>query len=337
MTRWRFRKSSNDVSRAGPSRVVLHFVLHPQHHDHIKFTPCHVYVSSDKQRFVFGNRFHFRATIGSLGMFLSTVSMLIIRRYEKLNKKLETERVVSKFVASVIFCPRCFRRVRDVYIRVLACAVSMYKSERAFWHKRRASDGWRWLGATDWFRCLLVQDRYCRRRPAPRGWPHRLRATRPAPQPPHSPTEVMKTYYWQDTNTEVGLFVVLPGLHAGAPYMMPGQQLYAQGPPPTYDQALTHPAIMGQPVRFTMPTILTMLEVFILQICSKILLCCGCIINWHLRLHGLFYKQYYNSRRHVLLKSKWFFPYLATSQNSPVQRFFDLWQHPKCPGYNGFF
>lgn len=41
---------------------------------------------------------------------------------------------------------------------------------------------------------------------------------------------------------------VLPGLPAGAPYMVPGQQLYAQGPPPTYDQALTHPAIVGQPV-----------------------------------------------------------------------------------------
>lgn len=38
---------------------------------------------------------------------------------------------------------------------------------------------------------------------------------------------------------------VVPG---GAPYgMFPSQaQLYAQGPPPTYDQALTHPAIMGQ-------------------------------------------------------------------------------------------
>ena len=31
--------------------------------------------------------------------------------------------------------------------------------------------------------------------------------------------------------------------------MIPGQaQLYPQGPPPTYDQALTHPAIVGQPV-----------------------------------------------------------------------------------------
>lgn len=31
--------------------------------------------------------------------------------------------------------------------------------------------------------------------------------------------------------------------------MFPSQaQLYAQGPPPTYDQALTHPAIMSQQV-----------------------------------------------------------------------------------------
>ncbi|KAF2895632.1 hypothetical protein ILUMI_10542 [Ignelater luminosus] len=41
---------------------------------------------------------------------------------------------------------------------------------------------------------------------------------------------------------------VLPGIPTAAPYMVPGQQLYAQGPPPTYDQALTHPAIVGQPV-----------------------------------------------------------------------------------------
>ncbi|XP_019764474.1 DAZ-associated protein 2 isoform X1 [Dendroctonus ponderosae] len=33
----------------------------------------------------------------------------------------------------------------------------------------------------------------------------------------------------------------------GSPYVIPGQtQIYPQGPPPTYDQTLTHPAIVGQ-------------------------------------------------------------------------------------------
>lgn len=42
---------------------------------------------------------------------------------------------------------------------------------------------------------------------------------------------------------------MVPGVHGAAPYMLPGQApLYPQGPPPTYDQALTHPAIVGQPV-----------------------------------------------------------------------------------------
>ncbi|XP_022913664.1 DAZ-associated protein 2 [Onthophagus taurus] len=42
---------------------------------------------------------------------------------------------------------------------------------------------------------------------------------------------------------------VVPGIHGAAPYMIPGQaQIYPQGPPPTYDQALTHPAIVGQPI-----------------------------------------------------------------------------------------
>jgi len=42
---------------------------------------------------------------------------------------------------------------------------------------------------------------------------------------------------------------MVTGVHGAAPYMIPGQaQLYPQGPPPTYDQALTHPAIVGQPM-----------------------------------------------------------------------------------------
>lgn len=42
----------------------------------------------------------------------------------------------------------------------------------------------------------------------------------------------------------------MPGIPGASPYMIPGQaQIYPQGPPPTYDQALTHPAIVGQPVR----------------------------------------------------------------------------------------
>lgn len=46
-------------------------------------------------------------------------------------------------------------------------------------------------------------------------------------------------------------FLVVPGIPTGSPYVIPGQtQIYPQGPPPTYDQALTHPAaIVGQPVR----------------------------------------------------------------------------------------
>ncbi|XP_044744409.1 DAZ-associated protein 2 isoform X1 [Coccinella septempunctata] len=40
---------------------------------------------------------------------------------------------------------------------------------------------------------------------------------------------------------------VLPGIPTSSPYVIPGQtQLYPQGPPPTYDQALTHPALVGQ-------------------------------------------------------------------------------------------
>ncbi|XP_019876707.2 DAZ-associated protein 2 [Aethina tumida] len=42
---------------------------------------------------------------------------------------------------------------------------------------------------------------------------------------------------------------VMPAMPGGNPYMtLPGQtQIYPQGPPPTYDQALTHPAtIVGQ-------------------------------------------------------------------------------------------
>ncbi|CAG9821482.1 unnamed protein product [Phaedon cochleariae] len=41
---------------------------------------------------------------------------------------------------------------------------------------------------------------------------------------------------------------VMPGIPTGNPYVIPGQtQIYPQGPPPTYDQALTHPAaIVGQ-------------------------------------------------------------------------------------------
>ncbi|XP_018572322.1 DAZ-associated protein 2 isoform X2 [Anoplophora glabripennis] len=41
---------------------------------------------------------------------------------------------------------------------------------------------------------------------------------------------------------------VMPGIPGGNPYVIPGQtQIYPQGPPPTYDQALTHPAaIVGQ-------------------------------------------------------------------------------------------
>ncbi|GJQ76100.1 hypothetical protein Trydic_g1850 [Trypoxylus dichotomus] len=50
----------------------------------------------------------------------------------------------------------------------------------------------------------------------------------PAPQPPYG---------------------VMPGIPGATPYMIPGQaQIYPQGPPPTYDQALTHPAIVGQPI-----------------------------------------------------------------------------------------
>lgn len=43
---------------------------------------------------------------------------------------------------------------------------------------------------------------------------------------------------------------VMPGIPTGNPYVIPGQtQIYPQGPPPTYDQALTHPAaIVGQHV-----------------------------------------------------------------------------------------
>lgn len=42
----------------------------------------------------------------------------------------------------------------------------------------------------------------------------------------------------------------MPGIPGATPYMIPGQaQIYPQGPPPTYDQALTHPAIVGQPVQ----------------------------------------------------------------------------------------
>lgn len=43
----------------------------------------------------------------------------------------------------------------------------------------------------------------------------------------------------------------MPGIPTGNPYVIPGQtQIYPQGPPPTYDQALTHPAaIVGQHVR----------------------------------------------------------------------------------------
>jgi hypothetical protein len=43
---------------------------------------------------------------------------------------------------------------------------------------------------------------------------------------------------------------VVPGIPTGSPYVIPGQtQIYPQGPPPTYDQALTHPAaIVGQPM-----------------------------------------------------------------------------------------
>lgn len=45
--------------------------------------------------------------------------------------------------------------------------------------------------------------------------------------------------------------LVVPGLPGASPYMIPGQaQLYPQGPPPTYDQALTHPAMVGQPVSY---------------------------------------------------------------------------------------
>lgn len=42
----------------------------------------------------------------------------------------------------------------------------------------------------------------------------------------------------------------MPGMPGGNPYVIPGQtQIYPQGPPPTYDQALTHPAaIVGQHV-----------------------------------------------------------------------------------------
>lgn len=40
----------------------------------------------------------------------------------------------------------------------------------------------------------------------------------------------------------------MPGM-PGSPYVIPGQtQMYPQGPPPTYDQTLTHPAIVGQHV-----------------------------------------------------------------------------------------
>lgn len=52
--------------------------------------------------------------------------------------------------------------------------------------------------------------------------------------------------------TERVVSSVVQGIPSAGPYMIPGQaQLYPQGPPPTYDQALAHPAIMGQPVSST--------------------------------------------------------------------------------------
>lgn len=54
----------------------------------------------------------------------------------------------------------------------------------------------------------------------------------------------------------------MPGIPGGSPYVIPGQaQIYPQGPPPTYDQALTHPAaLVGQHV--SKPFILIKLLVF---------------------------------------------------------------------------
>lgn len=51
-------------------------------------------------------------------------------------------------------------------------------------------------------------------------------------------------------------FVVMPGM-PGSPYVLPGQtQLYPQGPPPAYDQTLTHPALVGQHVCFLIVVLL---------------------------------------------------------------------------------
>ncbi|XP_060528772.1 DAZ-associated protein 2-like isoform X1 [Cylas formicarius] len=57
------------------------------------------------------------------------------------------------------------------------------------------------------------------------------------PQPPPQPNPPVPTPQ---------PYGVMPGM-PGSPYVIPGQtQLYPQGPPPTYDQSLTHPAIVGQ-------------------------------------------------------------------------------------------
>lgn len=59
---------------------------------------------------------------------------------------------------------------------------------------------------------------------------------------------LLQCFYVQ---SNIILFLVMSGIPTGNPYMIPGQaQIYPQGPPPTYDQALTHPAaIVGQHVR----------------------------------------------------------------------------------------
>lgn len=63
--------------------------------------------------------------------------------------------------------------------------------------------------------------------------------------------EISRWYYHSFTHYILCYCSVVQGIPGAGPYMIPGQaQLYPQGPPPTYDQALTHPAIMGQPVRF---------------------------------------------------------------------------------------
>lgn len=68
----------------------------------------------------------------------------------------------------------------------------------------------------------------------------------------------------------------MPGIPTGNPYVIPGQtQIYPQGPPPTYDQALTHPAaIVGQHVKINTHPLLNFTNYMFSDVSTWYHVCC---------------------------------------------------------------